>query len=75
MNPVDWFNITVFLFCVVMMYFSMREYIKTLKCGFLFQCGGFWMGVHYSKYNRRFCVNFLPCCTFWVTLAGGKTPR
>lgn len=45
-----------------------------MKCGWLFQIGGFWIGIHYSTYNRRFCINPLPCVTFWVTLKGGKVP-
>lgn len=45
-----------------------------MQCGLLFQKGGVWIGVHYSPYNKRFCINVIPCVTFWVMLPGGKTP-
>lgn len=45
-----------------------------MKCGLLFRLGSFWMGAHWSPYNRRWCINPLPCVTFWVALPGGKTP-
>lgn len=45
-----------------------------VQCGFLFQPGGLWVGAHYSTYNNRWCINVLPCCTFWVCLPGGKVP-
>lgn len=43
-----------------------------MKAGFLFQPAGLWIGAHYSRFNRRWCINLLPCCTIWFTLAGGK---
>ena len=46
-----------------------------MKTGFLFRWGSAWVGAHYSKHNRRWCVNPLPFVTFWVTLPGGKTPQ
>ena len=45
------------------------------RAGLLFQKGGVWVGVHYSNYNRRWCINLLPCCTLWVMLPGGRTPH
>jgi len=45
-----------------------------MKCGLLFRLGSFWIGAHWSPYNRRWCINPVPCVTFWVTLKGGKTP-
>jgi hypothetical protein len=46
-----------------------------MRCGFLFQLGGVWIGAPYSRRNRRWCINLLPCLTLWVTLPGGNTPR
>lgn len=43
--------------------------------GWLWQWGGAWVGVHYSKQNRRFCVNLVPCITVWATRPGGKVPH
>lgn len=45
-----------------------------MKAGVLFRLGSAWMGVHYSPYNKRFCINLVPFVTVWVTLKGGKTP-
>lgn len=45
-----------------------------MKVGVLFGPGSWWIGVHWSKYNRRFCINLLPCLTVWVVLKGGNTP-
>jgi hypothetical protein len=45
-----------------------------MKIGFLFQAGGVWMGAHYSKYNRRWCINLIPCVTIWICREGGKVP-
>lgn len=33
-----------------------------------------WIGAHYSPYNKRLCVNLLPCVTFWITVPGGNEP-
>lgn len=45
-----------------------------MKTGLLVRKGSFWVGVHYSPYNRRYCINLIPCVTIWITLNGGKTP-
>lgn len=45
-----------------------------MKAGMLFRLGSAWIGVHYSSYNRRFCINPLPFVTVWVCLRGGKVP-
>lgn len=34
-----------------------------------------WIGVHYSKYNKRVCINVVPFVTVCVTLKGGRLPR
>lgn len=45
-----------------------------MKAGLLFQPGGLWIGAHYSKQYRRWCINLLPCLTIWITLPGGRAP-
>lgn len=42
--------------------------------GLLFNKHSLWMGAHYSAYNKRWCINLIPCCTLWITAPGGKTP-
>jgi len=45
-----------------------------MKCGVLFRPGSLWVGAHWSRYNRRLCVNLVPCVTIWFTLKGGVNP-
>ncbi len=47
----------------------------TLQCGLLLRLSSFWVGVHWSAFDRRFCINLLPCVTLWITLPGGHLPR
>jgi hypothetical protein len=48
---------------------------STYRCGLLVRLASFWIGLHYSSFDRRFCFNPLPCVTFWLTLPGGHIPR
>jgi hypothetical protein len=45
-----------------------------MKIGILFRLGSFLIGAHWSPYNRRLCVNVLPCVTVWIALPGGVVP-
>ena len=45
-----------------------------IRAGVKFQLGGVWIGVHYSHFNRRACINIIPCFTVWIAFPGGKTP-
>lgn len=45
-----------------------------MKAGILFRLASFWIGAHWSGFNKRLCVNLLPCCTIWVCLPGGNAP-
>lgn len=42
--------------------------------GILFRLASFWVGIHYNRYNRRLCINLVPCVTFWVCAPGGRRP-
>ncbi len=46
----------------------------TVRCGLLFRWSSLWVGAHYSPYNRRWCINLVPCVTLWITLKGGRVP-
>lgn len=48
--------------------------VTTYRFGVLFRLASVWVGVHYSKYNKRFCINLIPFVTFWIVKPGGKTP-
>jgi len=42
--------------------------------GVLFNPSAVWFGAHWSGFNRRLCVNVVPCLTLWVVLPGGTEP-
>jgi len=42
--------------------------------GGLIQPGGLWIGAHYSKTERRWCLNLLPCLTLYWVRPGGFLP-
>lgn len=45
-----------------------------LKWGVLLRKESAWIGCHYSEYNKRYCLNIVPCVTIWWIKQGGKTP-
>jgi hypothetical protein len=45
-----------------------------VKIGIIFRWGSLWVGAHWASYNKRLCVNLLPCCTVWMIWEGGKEP-
>lgn len=45
-----------------------------MKAGVLLNPNGLWIGAHYSPYNKRWCINLIPCVTIWVAFKGGNTP-
>lgn len=47
---------------------------ETYRAGVLFRLGSFWIGAHYSKNNKRLCVNVIPFITIWFVKPGGYTP-
>ncbi len=46
-----------------------------MKAGLLFNKSAAWLGVHYSPYNKRWCINLLPFVTIWITKCDGKVPE
>lgn len=46
-----------------------------MKWGILFRGGSFWVGAHWSPYNKRLCVNLLPRVTIWLAAADGHAPQ
>ena len=43
--------------------------------GIVFRPGSLWIGIHYSEYNKRFCMNIIPCVTIWWIQKGGVVPQ
>lgn len=44
---------------------------KPFYFGLLFRPQSFWIGLHYSKECKRYCLNIIPCFTIWWTKRGG----
>ncbi len=44
------------------------------KWGVIWQPGAWWIGVHYSPFCKRYCVNIVPWLTLWVAEPDGKIP-
>jgi len=42
--------------------------------GLLFRPYSFWVGAHYCPFNKRLCVNLLPCFTLWFVFKNGLAP-
>lgn len=42
--------------------------------GLLVNWRAFWVGAHYSKTDKRLCLNLLPCVTLWWTKPDGRLP-
>lgn len=45
-----------------------------MKWGLLHRWGSFWIGAHWSPYNKRLCINIIPTVTIWIIGKGGKEP-
>ena len=53
----------------------LHQPVTSVKCGVLVRAGSIWIGAHWSAHDRRWCINLIPCLTFWITLPGGLVPR
>jgi len=42
-----------------------------MQWGILFRWHSCWVGVHWSPYNKRLCINLVPFVTVWITAQGG----
>lgn len=45
-----------------------------IKWGVIIRWKSFWIGCHYSDYNKRYCLNILPCITVWWIKNEGNQP-
>jgi hypothetical protein len=48
--------------------------IGAWQVGLLLSMRAWWVGGHYSEFNKRLCVNLIPCVTVWVAAPGGRAP-
>lgn len=45
-----------------------------MKIGIICGFSRFWIGYHWSSYNKRLCINIVPFITIWVVFPGGTVP-
>jgi hypothetical protein len=46
-----------------------------MQGGILLNPHALWIGMHYSAFNKRVCINLLPMLTIWIAFKGGATPK
>jgi len=51
------------------------SFISNYKAGILFRLQSFWIGIHYSKSCKRWCINLFPCVTLWICKPDGHIPN
>lgn len=44
------------------------------RIGIRVRAGSCWVGFHWSRANRRLCVNLIPFITIWICPPGGVAP-
>lgn len=45
--------------------------LSNIPFGVLGRIESFWIGLHYSKHCKRYCLNIIPCITIWWTKKDG----
>lgn len=48
--------------------------VPGIHWGMLFNPQAWWVGVHYSPHNQRYCINLIPCLTVWIAKPDGIAP-
>lgn len=51
-----------------------RQRAPGVRVGILSRWGSCWIGVHWSRRNRRACINLVPFVTVWIVAPGGSAP-
>mgnify|MGYP003662734558 CR=1 FL=1 len=68
--------VLLFVLLIALVMYLRKHYdaIRAMKTGVTVNRNGLWIGAHYSPYNRRWCINILPCITWWIVKKGGNVP-
>jgi hypothetical protein len=45
-----------------------------MEIGIIIRFWSLWIGIHYSKFQKRVCINLLPCVTIYIVFKGGVKP-
>lgn len=69
-------DIILFISASYLIIFSIITVLSTIvypnkTFGTLIRLESFWIGIHYSKACKRYCINILPCFTIWFILKDG----
>jgi hypothetical protein len=51
-----------------------KQRVTKPKLGIRFSWKSAWCGVHYSPFNKRVCINFVPFVTVYYVYKGGLLP-
>lgn len=53
----------------------MIQFNLTKSSGIILRYQSFWIELHYSEYNKRYCLNILPGFTIWWIDKNGNKPQ
>lgn len=68
MSTINMISYAMFLHLIIYLDYN-------IKWGIIVRRESFWIGCHYSNYNKRYCLNIIPCFTIWWIKIGGKIPK
>lgn len=52
----------------------MIRLVNRYRWGVILNKRACWVGLHSSHYNKRTCLNLIPCVTIWFIQPGGVRP-
>ena len=65
-----WFSSAGLIYLLIL---SIGYLTTNCKIGMLFNLSSFWIGVHYSCFFKKYCINLIPCVTIWIVLPQNKS--
>lgn len=65
-----WFSSAGLIYLLIL---SIGYLTTNCKIGMLFNLNSFWIGVHYSSFFKKYCINLIPCVTIWIVLPQNKS--
>jgi len=65
-----WIVSALLIYCFLIIISNLFNY----RTGILFRLASFWIGIHYSKSCKRWCLNLIPCVTLYINKPNGVLP-
>jgi len=66
-----WFSSVLLIYLLIISI----AYLSKFKAGILIRLASFWIGIHYSKSCKRWCINLIPCITLYICKQDGQIPN